>query len=116
MLVGRARERSRVERLLLAAREGRSALLLAGEAGIGKTALLEHAQAEAEAAGMLILRARGMQSESDIPFAGLSELLAPLLDRLDGIPPTQAAALRARSRSARAPAMTASRCPPASSA
>jgi len=43
---------------------------------------------------MLILRARGMQSESDIPFAGLSELLAPLLDRLDGIPPTQAAALR----------------------
>ncbi len=95
MLIGRARERARVERLLLEAREGRSgALLLVGEAGIGKTALLEHALAEAEAAGMLILRARGMQSESDIPFAGLSELLAPLLERVDGIPPTQAAALR----------------------
>jgi DNA-binding CsgD family transcriptional regulator len=95
MLVGRARERARIERLLLDAREGRSgALLLVGEAGIGKTALLEHAVAEAGAAGMLILRARGMQSESDIPFAGLSELLAPLLDRIDGIPPTQAAALR----------------------
>jgi hypothetical protein len=43
---------------------------------------------------MLILRARGMQSESDIPFAGLSELLAPLLDRLSNIPPRQAAALK----------------------
>src|ERR687892_517373 len=45
MLVGRARERARLERLLLEAREGQSgALLLVGEAGIGKTALLEHAQ------------------------------------------------------------------------
>ena len=95
MLVGRARERERVERLLAEARAGRSgSLLLRGEAGIGKTALMEHARAEADAAGMLVLRARGMQSESDIPFAGLSELLAPLLDRIDGIPPTQAAALR----------------------
>src|SRR5512132_2576245 len=95
MLVGRARERARVERLLADARDGRSGvLLLVGDAGIGKTALLEHARAEAEAAGMLVLRARGMQSESDIPFAGLGELLAPLLDRRDSVPATQAAALR----------------------
>ena len=95
MLVGREQERARIERLLGDARAGRSgALLLVGEAGIGKTALLEHARAEAAAAGMPVLRARGMQTETDIPFAGLSELLGPLLDRLDAIPPTQAAALR----------------------
>ena len=95
MLVGREQERARIDRLLGDARGGQSgALLLVGEAGIGKTALLEHARAVAVAAGMPILRARGMQTETDIPFAGLSELLGPLLDRLDAIPPTQAAALR----------------------
>ena len=95
MLVGREQERARIDRLLGDARGGQSgALLLVGEAGIGKTALLEHARAAAVAAGMPILRARGMQTETDIPFAGLSELLGPLLDRLDAIPPTQAAALR----------------------
>ena len=95
MLVGRDQERARIDRLLGDALAGRSgALLLVGEAGIGKTALLEHARAAAVAAGMPILRARGMQTETDIPFAGLSELLGPLLDRLDAIPPTQAAALR----------------------
>ena len=95
MLVGRAPERARVDRLLEEARGGRSgSLLLVGEAGIGKTALLKHALAEAARAGLLVLRARGMQSESDIPFAGLSELLAPVLDRLDAIPATQGAALR----------------------
>jgi len=95
MLVGREQERDRVERLLRDARAGESgALLLVGEAGIGKTALLEHARADAVAAGMAVLRARGMQTESDIPFAGLSELLGPLLDRLDAVPPAQAAALR----------------------
>ena len=95
MLVGREPERARIDRLLHDARAGRSgALLLVGEAGIGKTALLEHARAEAVAAGMPVLRARGMQTESDLPFAGLGELLGPLLDRLDAIPPTQATALR----------------------
>ena len=95
MLVGREQERGRIDRLLGDALAGQSgALLLVGEAGIGKTALLEHARGAAVGAGMPILRARGMQTETDIPFAGLSELLGPLLDRLDAIPPTQAAALR----------------------
>jgi predicted ATPase len=117
MLIGRARERARIDSLLLAARDGRSgALLLAGEAGIGKAALLEHARAEADAAGMLVLRARGLQSESDIPFAGLSELLSPLLDRLDAIPPAQAARCGARWRSARPPPTSATQCRPGCSA
>ena len=95
MLVGRGEEWARILRLLREAGAGRSgALLLVGEAGIGKTALLAQARAAAEADGMLVLRARGMQSESAIPFAGLSELLAPLVDRVDSIPATQATALR----------------------
>jgi DNA-binding CsgD family transcriptional regulator len=93
MLVGRTRERRRIERLLADARHGTSgALLLHGDPGIGKTALLRWTVAEAE--GFRVLRARGIETESDIPFAGLGELVAPLLDRLDDIPAVQAAALR----------------------
>src|SRR3954453_20066083 len=93
MLVGREDERRRLEALLDAARTGRSgALLLRGPAGIGKTALLRWA--EAAAGGFRVLRARGIQSESGIPFAGLAELIAPVLGLLDEIPPVQAAALR----------------------
>jgi hypothetical protein len=96
VLVGREAELARVRALLEAARDGRSgALLLAGDAGIGKTALLDAALAEAAESELLVLRARGLQSESDIPFAGLSELLGPLLARLGTLPPAQAGALRA---------------------
>src|SRR6188472_456323 len=67
-LVGRDTERSRLQALLDAARAGRSgALLLHGEAGIGKTALLRWAIEAAD--GFAVLRARGMESESDIPYA-----------------------------------------------
>src|ERR671932_1885614 len=93
MLVGRSRERARLERLLDDARAGRSsALLLHGEPGIGKTALLRWTIEQA--ADMRVLRARGIETESDIPFAGLAELITPLLDRLDDIPEVQARALR----------------------
>src|SRR4051794_11135155 len=93
MLVGREDERRRLQALLAAARAGRSgALLLRGPAGIGKTALLRWA--EASAGGFAVLRARGIQAESGIPFAGLAELVAPLLGLLDDIPPVQAEALR----------------------
>jgi len=92
-LVGREDERARLTALLDRAREGRSGvLLLTGPAGIGKTALLRWAVAEAD--GFAILRARGMESESDIPFAGLAELVTPLLSRVDEIPRVQADALR----------------------
>lgn len=93
MFVGRERERARIDRLLQDARAGRSGtLLLHGEAGIGKTALMRWAIGQAT--GMRVLRARGIETESDIPFAGLAELVTPLLDRLDGIPEVQARALR----------------------
>jgi DNA-binding CsgD family transcriptional regulator len=93
MFVGRERERARIDRLLEGTRQGVSgALLLHGEAGIGKTALMRWAIGQAT--GMRVLRARGIETESDIPFAGLAELVSPLLDRLDAIPEVQARALR----------------------
>src|SRR5215203_3704197 len=92
-MVGRTDEQARLKALLDAAREGRSgALLLHGPPGIGKTELLRHAVDEAE--GFRILRARGMESESDIPYAGLGELVSPLLGHLEEIPEVQASALR----------------------
>src|SRR3954447_9182233 len=92
MLLGREDERLALDRLLAEAREGHSGVLsLVGEPGIGKTALLEHA---AHCAGdMRVLRARGIQSEAEVPFAGLAELLRPALPALDRIPPPQASAL-----------------------
>ena len=66
-------------------------LALVGEAGVGKSALLSHAVEQS--AGMTLLRARGIESEALVPFAGLLELLRPLLGMLDRIPPPQAEAL-----------------------
>jgi DNA-binding CsgD family transcriptional regulator len=60
---------------------------------MGKTALLEHAVERAH--GMLVLRARGVESEAEIPFAGLHALLRPAFDRLEALPEPQSAALRA---------------------
>jgi DNA-binding CsgD family transcriptional regulator len=93
MLVGRREERERLQRLVDEARGGRSgALLVHGDPGIGKTALLRWTVEQAT--GVRVLRVRGIETESDIPFAGLAELVTPLLDRLDDIPEVQAAALR----------------------
>src|SRR4051794_16062507 len=92
MLLGRGRELERVDALLDGARGGSSGVLaVVGEAGIGKSTVLAHATEQA--AGMQVLRARGVQSEARIPFAGLFELLRPALDALDELPEPQAAAL-----------------------
>ena len=92
MLLGRDNEQEVLFRLLDDARAGRSGVLaVVGEAGIGKSALL--ARAEEQAAGMNVLRARGVQSEAQIPFAGLFELLRPALPLISQIPGPQAAAL-----------------------
>ena len=92
MLIGRDRERRRIGAALAQARSGTSATLaLVGEPGIGKTVLL--GDAAAQAAGMQLLRARGIESEAQIPFGSLLELIRPALEMLGQIPAPQAAAL-----------------------
>jgi DNA-binding CsgD family transcriptional regulator len=92
MLLGRDRERARIGDLLAGARAGTSAaLVIRGEPGIGKSALLEDAVARAD--GMTVLRARGVESESELSFAGLADLFAPLVGELVELPPPQRAAL-----------------------
>ena len=71
--------------------EGR-ALVLRGEPGVGKTALLEYVVEQA--AGCRVARAAGVQSEMELAFAGLHQLLAPMLDRLERLPVPQRDALR----------------------
>ena len=92
MLVGRDTECDALEQFLGEAEAGHSSVLaLVGEPGIGKTALLDYVVQHAT--GFRTLRARGIQSETVIPFGGLLELLRPALDRLAGIPDPQAHAL-----------------------
>ena len=92
MLRGRETEIGRLDDLVAAARAGRSgAVVLRGEAGIGKTALLRHVAAHAE--GALVLHAEGVEAEMELPFAGLHQLCGPLLGALEGLPPPQRGAL-----------------------
>src|SRR6478735_1596613 len=94
MLIGRDREREQLDALLTEARLGRSrALVLRGGAGIGKTVLLDHAVQQAS--GFQVLHYTAVESETELPFAGLQALLGPLLVRLPEIPEPQARALRA---------------------
>ncbi|MCW3815938.1 AAA family ATPase [Micromonospora sp. DR5-3] len=94
MLHGRAGEQATIERLLAQARSGRSAaLVIRGPAGIGKSALLDHAAALAE--GMRVLRGVGVESEATLPFAALHLLLRTGLDRIHTLPDAQATALNA---------------------
>jgi DNA-binding CsgD family transcriptional regulator len=93
VLVGRQAERECVARLLADARRGTSGVLvIRGEPGIGKSALL--AQAVELSQGMRVLRACGVESEAEIPFSGLLELLRPAAGVIDGIPTPQAESLR----------------------
>ena len=91
-LRGRHRERDALDQLLTMLRAGQSrVLVLRGEAGIGKTALLEHLASRA--AGCRIARAAGVESEMELAFAGLHQLCSPFLDRLDRLPGPQREAL-----------------------
>ncbi len=93
-LTGRHTEREVLDRLVDAVRHaGESrALVVHGEAGVGKTALLEYLAAHAP--GCRVARAAGVQSEMQLAFAGLHQLCAPMLDRLKGLPLPQRDALR----------------------
>jgi AAA ATPase domain len=91
-VIGREAELARVERALDTVRAGGSdVLVLRGQPGIGKTALLRAAIDGAD--GMTVLRARGLEGEADLPFAGLAELCEPVLALRDRLPGAQAAAL-----------------------
>ncbi len=91
-LLDRVGERDALERLVADARLGRSrVLVLRGEAGVGKTALLRHLSAAAD--GCRIALAAGVESEMELPFAGLHALCAPMLDQLERLPGPQRDAL-----------------------
>jgi DNA-binding CsgD family transcriptional regulator/tetratricopeptide (TPR) repeat protein len=97
VLVGRESECARLDELLDQARMGRSgAVVIRGEAGIGKTALLEYAAAAAH--DMTVVRAVGVESEVQLEFSGLLEVCWPLRARLDELPDRQAGVLRSALR------------------
>lgn len=92
MLIGRDSERQALGRLAAAARVAESGcLVLVGEPGLGKTALLDDVASRAE--GLRVLRVRGSETERDLAFGGLDQLLHPLLGLLGQIPAPQARAL-----------------------
>jgi DNA-binding CsgD family transcriptional regulator len=92
MLYGRDLERSAITALVDGARHARGgALVLRGRAGAGKSALLE--DAVAAAGGVRVLRATGVESEFELPFAALHQLLRPVLADVDRLPAPQASAL-----------------------
>ena len=94
VLVGRARECAVIDRLIGAAARGDSGVLVVrGEAGMGKTALLGYAAARATE--MRVLRATGVEAEHDLAFAGLHGLLWPIIDELQSLPEPQRGALAA---------------------
>jgi DNA-binding CsgD family transcriptional regulator/tetratricopeptide (TPR) repeat protein len=92
-LRGRGGECALLDDLVSAIRRGESrTLVLRGEAGIGKTALLGYLTASAS--DVTVVRAVGVQSEMELPFASLHQLCGPLLDRLERLPAPQRDALR----------------------
>ncbi|QJW35146.1 AAA family ATPase [Cellulosimicrobium protaetiae] len=93
-LVGRERELHVLDDLLAGARAGHAqVVVLRGDAGVGKTALLR--RLEVVAHGCTVLRVTGARSESGLAYAGLHQLVAPMSSRFDRLPRPQAAALRA---------------------
>jgi DNA-binding CsgD family transcriptional regulator len=92
-LTDRRSEREVLDRLVNAVRAGESrALVICGEPGVGKTALLEYLAAQASACR--VVRAVGVQSEMELAFAGLHQLCAPMLDHAERLPVPQREALR----------------------
>ncbi|MFC5748364.1 ATP-binding protein [Actinomadura rugatobispora] len=104
MLVGRGRELERIALALADVRAGRGgALVIRGEAGMGKTSLLDHAAAGGAGEGVRVVRGMGIESETELPFGGLHMMLHPFADRFGTLPAQQAAALRSAFGLAEAP-------------
>ena len=92
MLLDRLPERAALSQLLDGARAGRSGVLVVrGEPGVGKTALLDWAVGSA--AGLRVVRVAGVESEMELAFAALQQVCAPMLDKLEGLPDPQREAL-----------------------
>ena len=89
-LAGRHVDLAVVGAFLDEARTAGAALMLTGEPGVGKTALLDAVQATAAGAGVQVLRAAGVQFEADVGFSGLNQVLLPLTEELAGLSPTDA--------------------------
>ncbi len=94
-LVGREAELRRITGLLEGLPDRGAALLVRGDAGVGKSALVSGALDTATAAEMTVLTTTGVPSEAQLAFAGLQHLLAPLLPRIACLPDPQAQALSA---------------------
>src|ERR671914_2718979 len=91
--LNRNSEREHLDKLLADVRAGHSAaLVLRGEAGVGKTALL--LDCASRAPGFRVAQIAGVEAEMELPFAGMHRLCAPMLDRLDALPAPQREALR----------------------
>ena len=90
--VGRTGERDALDGLLASVRRGRSeVLVIRGEAGIGKSALLRYAARQAS--GFRVVELAGVEGEMELPFAGIHQLCATMLDRVDALPASQRDAL-----------------------
>src|SRR5689334_21873590 len=90
--LGRTSQRALLDGMLADVRGGRIAVLvIRGEAGIGKTALLRYAARQA--AGFRLARVTGVQAEMELPFAGVHQLCSRMLDRRDALPRPQRDAL-----------------------
>ena len=92
-LTDRRGERGVLDQLVDAVRAGGSRVLVVrGELGVGKSALLDYLAGQAS--GCRVVRAAGVESEMELAFAGLHQLLAPMLDRVERLPGPQREALR----------------------
>src|ERR1700730_6967826 len=92
-LVGRDDEMALLDKALADATEHGGALLVTGAAGIGKTSLLDAATTNARGRGYKVLAATGLESEADLPYAGLHQLLQPVLSSAGALPVPQKNAL-----------------------
>jgi len=92
-LVGRDAEAARVDAIIEGLPEGGAALVVSGEPGVGKSALLHDARARADALGIRTLAAVGVESEAELAFAGVHQLVYPILGLLELLPAPQRRAL-----------------------